>query len=210
MSRKRSAVFPESFATIRISDLYRHGVVGPKTDRLRLSSSPSGVLVQRMHVGGQSFELRAQLEDGCLQVSSDLLKEDTLIKLSEIHICKGRHRVAFLCPCCQIPVFHLHAPIVERRPDGSLLKRELLCRRCHEISRPSWRYGGHQKIERACLQRRAMAEKLGPNPTVKGKGVAVVRHDKWFARFLNAEVRILDYAGSTQCSLLPQSKDLRI
>ena len=191
MSRKRLAIFPESFATIRISDLYLYGVLGPKTDRLRLTSSRSGTLIQRMEVRAQSFELRAQLEDGRLQVSSDLLKEDTLIELSEIHICKGRHRVAFLCPCCQIPVFHLHAPIVERRPGGSGLRHELLCRRCHSITRPSWRYGGHQKIERACLQRRVMAENLGPNPRVKGRGVATVRQDKWFARFLKAERRVL-------------------
>lgn len=48
-----------------------------------------------------------------------------------------------------------------------------------------------------------MAENLGPNPTVKGRGVATVRHDKWFARFLNAESRVLDHAGQNQFSLSP-------
>jgi hypothetical protein len=203
MSRKRSAIFPESFATIRITDLYLYGVLGPKTDRLRLSSSPSGVLVQRMEVSGQSFELRAKLEDGRLHVSGDLLVQDAIIELSEIHICKGRYRIAFTCPDCEIPVFHLHAPIVERRPDGSGLRRELLCRHCHRITRSSWRYGGHQRIERACLQRRVMVEKLGSNPTAKERGVATTRHDKWFARFLNAESRVLDHAGQNQFSLSP-------
>jgi hypothetical protein len=192
MSRKRSAIFPESFATIRITDLYRHGVVGPKPDRLRLTSSPSGVLVQRMEISGQSFELRAEIADGRLHVSGDLLGQDAVIELSEIHICKGRYRVAFVCPGCETKVFHISCPIVERRPDGSGLRRELLCRHCHRITRSSWRYGGHQKIERACLQRRVMVEKLGSNPTVKGRGVATVRHDKWFARFLKAERLLLE------------------
>jgi hypothetical protein len=192
MSRKRSAIFPESFATIRISDLYRHGVVGPKTDRLRLRTGPSGVLVQRMTFSPSSVEFRMRVEDGRLHVSGDFLAEDAVIELSEIHICKGRHRIGFVCPGCETKVFHVSCPIVDRRPDGSEMRRELLCRCCHRISRPSWRYGGHQKGERAMLQRVSIKEKLGEEPTVKGRGVATVRHDKWFARFLKAERLLLE------------------
>jgi predicted DNA-binding protein (MmcQ/YjbR family) len=35
-----------------------------------------------------------------------------------------------------------------------------------------------------------MVEKLGSNPTVKERGVATTRHDKWFARFMDAERRL--------------------
>ena len=193
MARQRSAIFPESFATIRMTDLYRHGVLGPKHDRLRLTSSPSGTLIQNMVLGASSAELRAKLADGHLFVSGDLLLQDAFIALTEIHYRKDGwgHRAAFLCPGCKVAVFHLSVPLVERRPDGLALSRGLLCRGCHQISRPSWRYAGHQTLERAGLHRRSMAEKLGPNPTTKAKGVATVRHDKWFARYLNAERRLL-------------------
>jgi len=187
MSRKRSAIFPESFATIRITDLYLNGVVGPKTDRLRLTSSPSGVLVQRMEISGQSFELRAEIADGRLHVSGDLLGQDAVIELSEIHICKGRYRVAFVCPGCETKVFHISCPIVERRPDGSELRRELLCRNCHQISRPAWRYSGKQRVERAVLQRISMLERLGNDPTKRPSGVQGQRHTKWFNRLIASE-----------------------
>ena len=191
MSRKRTAIYPESFVTLKVTDLYRFGVLGPKPDRLRLSSKPSGTLIQRMDLGGQSLELRAKLADGKLHVACALLQKDASIVLSEIHIVSGRHRVAALCPCCETPVFHLYLPLVELRPDGLGLSRELLCRHCHRISRPSWRYSGAQKIERAALHRRTMAEKLGLNPTIRGMGVATLRHDKWFARMLRADRAVL-------------------
>jgi hypothetical protein len=104
---------------------------------------------------------------------SDLTQADTLY--------------TYICPGCETKVFHISCPIVERRPDGSELRRELLCRNCHQISRPAWRYSGKQRVERAVLQRISMLERLGNDPTKRPSGVQGQRHTKWFNRLIASE-----------------------
>ena len=189
----RTAQFTDDFLRLEMTALYRLGVVGPKWDRARRHSEASPVYRQTWHYARSPETLDCYLEAGQLIVTGTMLQSAELVKLGSYSqgLFGGASRLVMLCPTCERRCFRLYAPTPSTliRPDGTENQRRLLCRYCHHLSIPAWRYCGGP--ERAALQRRAMSEKLGPDPVERRPGCSVTRHQRRFARWLRAQHLVL-------------------
>ena len=105
----------------------------------------------------------------------------------------GGSRLTFQCPDCERRCFSLFGPTPTSlvRPDGSVNQRRLLCKLCHRLHKPAWRYAGGDSDHRALHQRRRLQDKLGDHSTERQPGCSVTRHNRRFARYLKAEYTLL-------------------
>ena len=190
----RTAQYTDEFLRIDMTELYRLGIVGPKEDRARRHVEASPMYRATWHYALTPATLECQLEAGILTVTASTLESAELVRLGSYSqgLFGGSSRLVMLCPTCDRRCFRLYAPTPSTliRPDGTENQRRLLCLHCHQLSIPSWRYGGPSQ-ERAALQRRNLAEKLGDNPAERQPGCSTTRHIRRFNRLLRAEGRIL-------------------
>jgi hypothetical protein len=193
----RTAQFTDEFLRIEVTELYRLGIVGPKWDRARRHAGASPVYRATWHYAPIPVTLDCQIEAGTLIVTGTMLESAELVRLGSYSqgLFGGSSRLVMLCPTCERRCFRLYAPTPSTliRPDGTNNQRRLLCLHCHHLSIPSWRHCGGP--ERAALQRRTLAEKLGDNPVERQLGVSTTRHQKRLARWLRAEGRVLAVGG---------------
>lgn len=189
----KTKYYIDEFAVLKIGDLYRH-LFGPKGDRLcRYHPDPPGYRLT-WRQGNDVLSIECRLQNQRLFIRTSLMADSIEVPLTSYRqgVYGGVSRYAFACPECSRRLFHLFAPPPSRlvRPDGSASRKEPLCYKCHELSPPSWRYGGPSR-ERAALQRRALSEKLGPDPVERQPGCSTTRHQRRFVRWLRAQHLVL-------------------
>jgi hypothetical protein len=189
----KTRFYVDEFAVLKMADLYRH-LLGPKGDRLcRYHPDPPGYRLTWQQ-GDDVLSIECRLQNQRLFIRTSLMTDSIEVDLTSYRqgVYGGAARYAFSCPGCSRRVFHLFVPPPSRltRPDGSASRNEPLCLHCHGLSYPSWRYGGPSK-ERAALQRRTLAEKLGDQPIERQPGCSVTRHLRRLNRLLRAEGRLL-------------------
>lgn len=190
----RIVQFTDEFRSVKVNDLYHHGLMGPKWDRGRRHTGPSATYQVTAQLGTEYSVLRAQLEAGSLFVTGTMLDSTERVRL--LNYSKGLFggtRQMFECPACQrrCSVLYVPAPWSLIKPDGKNNQRRLLCKHCHGLRTPSWRYHGGDP-GRGLHQRRRLKEQLGENPAERPKGCSTTRHQKRLARWLQAEARVLN------------------
>lgn len=185
----RTAQFTDEFLRLDVTMLYQLGVVGPKWDRARRHVGPSPVY----RIATDGSEIRSLLEAGVLTVTGSLLESAQLIRLgSYAKGLFGGSRLTFQCPNCERQCFSLFVPTPSSlvRPDGTSNQCLVLCKHCHRLRTPAWRFDG-QDSGRSMMQRRTLREKLAPNPAERQPGCSATRHQRRFGRWLRAEGRVL-------------------
>lgn len=155
----RSAQYTDQFLSLEVTNLYQHGVVGPRWDRARRHTDSSATYQVTAQLGTEYSVLSAQLESGVLTVTGKMLESTERVRLASYSqgLFGGGSRLMFECPACQrrCSVLHVPTPWSLIKPDGKLNQRRLLCKHCHGLRTPSWRYVGGSN-ERALHQRRRL------------------------------------------------------